>query len=319
MKLQAVLSAALLVQVSLYPFTLCAKRSLPRIDLLENAKKVLQLQAEIEELKAKLDSQCYGDSSNTAAQSCKDIQEKHACSGKHSGNYWILGPSNGRPMQMYCHMAGECCGNDGVYTRIAHFDMTDSRQKCPANLKFEDSPRSCWKTSSAGTCDSIIFPTHGLKYSKVCGEISAYQYGSPDGFAGTFQKSIDSAYLDGISITTHGQSPRNHIWSFAVATSVNKTTCPCLAPKEHPIAGTSFYCDRGGEAVSSVSTVRLFQENNSSPYCPSRVFCKGNCPSTVFCKNLSEPTSDDIEVRLCTDEDLAKENIGLEVVKLYIQ
>ena len=45
-----------------------------------------------------------------------------------------------------------------------------------------------------------------------------HQYGSPDGF-NTGTDSIDSHYIDGISIT-HG-NPRTHLWSYVAG------NCPC--------------------------------------------------------------------------------------------
>ena len=36
-------------------------------------------------------------------------------------------------------------------------------------------------------------------------------------------------------------------------------------------------------------------------------------------KNLSSPTSDDIEVRLCADEPRDNEDINFETLELYVQ
>ena len=47
----------------------------------------------------------------------------------------------------------------------------------------------------------------GYTYTKVCGRVIGYQVGHPDAFHSS--KSIDKAYVEGVSIT-HG-SPRSHI------------------------------------------------------------------------------------------------------------
>ena len=38
-----------------------------------------------------------------------------------------------------------------------------------------------------------------------------------------------------------------------------------------------------------------------------------------FCKELPEPTSDDLEVRICTNEPLTGEDVPVEVIELYVQ
>ncbi len=70
---------------------------------------------------------------------------------------------------------------------------------------------------------------------KVCGRIIAYQCSSPDAFLPYFfnrSVSIDDGYVDGVSLT-HGQSPRQHIWTFANAvdeTQVGFSVCSCTRP-----------------------------------------------------------------------------------------
>ena len=42
--------------------------------------------------------------------------------------------------------------------------------------------RVCGRTRNAASCDSAIFPTHGIEYSHVCGRVIGYQNLSPDSF-----------------------------------------------------------------------------------------------------------------------------------------
>ncbi len=71
-----------------------------------------------------------------------------------------------------------CSAPGENWTRIAHLDMTDPNQQCPANwrLNTEGSIRGCGRTTSR--CDSVVFPSNGRTYSRVCGKIIAYQRGS---------------------------------------------------------------------------------------------------------------------------------------------
>ena len=48
---------------------------------------------------------------------------------------------------------------------------------------------------------SITFPLNGVKYSRVCGKIIGYQYGTPDAFYPYYldqSRTIDSQYVDGV-------------------------------------------------------------------------------------------------------------------------
>ena len=255
------------------------------------------------------DNSNLGDSPENAASSCKDIRAKRFC-GQRSGYYWVqsLAPENGKPVKVFCDMHGECCDGKGVYTEVANFDKNDPWKMCPTSLRQVDTPRKCCAKKRSDSCDSVTFPTYGFPYSRVCGEVSAYLFGSPDGLRNKDSSNIDGIYLDGISIT-HGQNPRQHIWSFVVTFR----NCSCA---EDTIAtlGEDYYCDNGG-----------YHGRWKSVWHPTRLFqgrCQdGNqcCSSRIFCKELPKPTSDDIEVRLCTDQSLFDENIGLELIKLYIQ
>ena len=82
-------------------------------------------------------------------------------------------------------------------------------------------------------CSLAYLDIHGVNYSRVCGKIIGYQQKTPDAFEPyLFNRAltIDQTYVDGISLT-HGQNPRNHIWTFAAALQETLTLpyniCPC--------------------------------------------------------------------------------------------
>ena len=152
------------------------------------------------------------------AASCAAIQQFIPSSP--SGHYWIRS-SNGSAVHVYCDMTKTCGNITGGWMRVAELDMRDSSSQCPSALRNgTDCPiPSCIMNIDSPNCSSVIFPSHGFNYSKVCGIIRAYQKGIPDsifndgGIRGS--PTIDSNYVDGISLT-YGESPRQHIWTFGV-------------------------------------------------------------------------------------------------------
>ena len=101
---------------------------------------------------------------------------------------------------------GSCNGIG--WTRMALLNMTDPDEVCPLSLSMLNSPaRGCGRKSASVGCNAVLFNIVPVQdYSEVCGQILAYQRGSLDAFnpfiAGS-QTTIDSAYVDGVSLT-HG-------------------------------------------------------------------------------------------------------------------
>ncbi len=92
-----------------------------------------------------------------------------------------------------------CSAPKETWTKIAHLDMTDPNQQCPTNwmLNTEGSIRGCGRTT--GLCDSVVFPSNGRTYSRVCGKIIAYQKGSTSAFSSaTSATTLEDAYIDGV-------------------------------------------------------------------------------------------------------------------------
>ena len=163
---------------------------------------------------------------------------------------------------------------------------------------------------------STTFPVHGIEYSQVCGRIIGYQYGSPDAFYN--QVTLDDDYVDGISLT-HGQLPRQHIWTFAAAWHVNG--CPCShnytrgAPS---FIGQDYFCETGHRDQWEV----IFYPDDplwDGQGCGGTSTCCSFNNPPWFCKQLPQPTTDDIELRLCGDGDIVNEDTPLETVEIYIK
>ena len=80
------------------------------------------------------------------------------------------------------------CGGTGGWRRAIYLDMTNPNTTCPSGWNMtEYSKRTCGRaTDGTNTCDSATFPVRGGEYTRICGRIQAYQWGSPDAFAKYF-------------------------------------------------------------------------------------------------------------------------------------
>lgn len=220
---------------------------------------------------------------------------------------------------------GACgCGGPG-WTRIAYLNMTNTTQQCPSNWNLVTSPRrSCGRSNSnVASCDSAMFMSLlGVQYSQVCGRIIGYGIGSPNAFFSSTH-SIDSPYVDGVSIT-YG-NPRQHIWTFAGTwddTQTNPTfICPCtninvnstISPVPS-FVGDDYFCETGVPTGSN--TINAIWDGDGCG--PTSACCTFNNPPW-FCKQLAQPTTDDFEVRICSDQETSNEDTPIELIEVYIK
>ena len=259
--------------------------------------------------------------------SCSDIPQDSP-----SGEYWIQTNSTNSPVQVYCDMTRTCCNTTGGWTRVANIDMTDPSQQCPDGFRLVNRTtaplRTCGRLGPAG-CVSTTFLVYGIEYSKVCGRVIGYQNATPDAFdvypRGS-SHSIDTHYVDGVSLT-HGQSPRQHIWTFAAAADETHSNtaflCPCTGPSSTywgtipPYVGNDYFCETAERGRSQY----IFHPDdplwNGQGCGGTSTCCSFNNPPW-FCKQLPQPTRDDIEVRVCGDEVVSNEDTPLEIVEIYI-
>ena len=219
--------------------------------------------------------------------------------------------------------------------RVANLDMTDPNQNCPDGFRLvnrtEPPLRTCGRPGPAG-CVSTTFPTHGIEYSRVCGRVVGYQYASPDAFEAFARggaTSIDSYYVDGVSLT-HGQSPRQHIWTFAAALGEGYTDalviCPCIQSGRTlnftgvipPFIGQDYFCDTGNP--SDTYQYEIYPDDplwDGQGCGGNSTCCEFNNPPW-FCKQLPQPTTNDIELRLCDDQPISDEDTPIERVEIYV-
>ena len=266
----------------------------------------------------------HGRHSFNPAVSCREILDCNP--NADSGNYWIkiVHNNNVTAKRMYCDMKTEHCGVTGGWMRVANLDMTESLNQCPSGFKEVSSDRRmCVKSAQTG-CSSVLFRTYGKAYGRVCGRARGYSYHSPDAFGEhTGPKNIDSNYVDGLSIT-YG-SPRKHLWTYAAGLREIKAhdgdTCPCATnPGYSPpsFVGNDFYCESANQGQWERQW--YFRDPLWDGHgCPAGNNCCANPGLPWFCKTLPIQSTEDIEARICMDEELSNENVGLEILEIYVQ
>ena len=254
------------------------------------------------------------------ASSCKEI---HLCrTNRSSGYYWIITPSG--PREVYCLLNTTRCGSvGGGWMRVGQIDMTNPLDACPSPLRTVTTPkRMCTKQGGAG-CSSVLFNTHGVPYTEVCGQAIGYQFYTTDAFAQHYATaSIDNAYLDGISIT-YGM-PRQHLWSYAIGITQSPWestfVCPCASSsgRQPPsFVQGHYYCESGnvGDVRSQWYTNNPLWDGEGCPVGNNTCCDSPNLP--WFHRRIATSFTDNLEVRWCRDEAADNEDIGVELLELY--
>ena len=199
------------------------------------------------------------------------------------------------------------CGGIG-WAPVVSLDLGDPAQTCPSPWIESATPeRSCVAPNNANNCQGLSFPVSGLTYNRVCGRAVGYGVNTPDAFADfNNHNDINLPYLDGVSVT-YG-SPRQHIWSFAAGFPFQ---CPCDSNYNgnHPspaFVGDNYFCDGNYNGA-------LWDGLDCTTTC-----CTSN-PPNLFNVTLPAPSSDPIEVRICTDQSEADENVHIRFLEFFVQ
>ena len=228
-----------------------------------------------------------------------------------------------------------CNGTPG-WRRVAYINMTDTNYNCPTGLNLTSySKRTCGRShTNSGGCSSTTFTVGGLPYSRVCGRIKGYQFGATSAFYRAVQ-GIDSYYVCGVSLTHGGPGSRQHIWTFAAGlsekTSQNNENqlCSCNTSINQndgvipSFVGNASFCETGLHFPwnSTLYGSTLFPNDplwDGEDCTASSSCCQFNNPPW-FTKNLPNPTTDDIELRICTTWSASIEDTPLELIELYVQ
>ncbi len=214
---------------------------------------------------------------------------------------------------------------------MAYLDMTNSSHQCPGDMEEVtlSGKRVCDRTSpSTASCGSATFSTNGLQYSHVCGRITGYEYRGVGAFYYYSTQSIDSYYVDGVTVTHGPPGSREHVWTFATGYSEVTAAgyaCPCApnAPsniKVPPFIGQDYFCESADSTGNPA--VRLYSEDplwdGDGCTVAGNTCCEFNNPP-YFTKQLTSPTNNDLEVRLCGYLHRPSEDTLLELIELYIK
>ena len=263
---------------------------------------------------------------NYTGLSCEHIYSNNRETGNKNGYY----PINNNQWT-FCNMTSiaaglfifTCAGVGGEWKRIAKFDII-AGDDCPNgwSKNSQSGVSFCRSPSDNIGCYSTTFSTNHVSYQKICGRARGYQKGVTDAFL--TGGNIDNSYADGLLIT-HG-SPRQHIWTYAVGHServgYNPSRCPCAAsPGTAPpsFVGSNYYCESGTEDNHDISAYYLSDPLWDGSGCSPGNNCCSNINLPWFQYQLSQITTDDVEVRICTNEGFSDEGILVDILELYIQ
>uniref|UniRef100_A0A1X7URE2 GON domain-containing protein n=1 Tax=Amphimedon queenslandica TaxID=400682 RepID=A0A1X7URE2_AMPQE len=241
--------------------------------------------------------------------SCAEI--KRNISGSVSGNYQLY--IDNKSVTVYCHM-GALCGIDGGWTRLGNLDMTQPSSTCPSSLQLITQSKTRFCTKNKAGCQSIPIPSQGLKYSQVCGRVRGYQRYTVDGFINN--RGIDAVYVDGVSITRG--SPRKHVWSLCASQA--SQGCPCGNSRKPTASfiGRDYYCESGfpGGGQNTFGVADPLWDGKNCPSNESKCCAYPLLP--WFLKKIGSTTTDNIEMRVCTDEGPGNENVGIDQYDIYV-
>ena len=230
--------------------------------------------------------------------------------------------------QLSTHSSYSCGGSTG-WRRVAYLNMSEPSQQCPSVWQEITTPhRVCGRRSTTGSCEGLNYTTGSGQYDQVCGRMIGYQIGHPESFVHSSGRSINTNYVDGISVT-HG-SPRQHIWTFAAGIEDQQGaytgTCPCVTGSTigrniPSFVGQNYFCESGLTQYPGINGPFY---SNSDPLwdgqgCgPTSSCCTFNSPPW-FNVQLSSPTTDDIEVRICSNHGIAAEDTPIQLMELYVK
>ena len=230
-----------------------------------------------------------------------------------SGTYMIR--SGNTAIDMYCSttIAVFCNGIPGWWRRIAYLNNNENPVSCPDGFEVRSdtsSPPLCRRMNTSAGCSSVVYPSNGMSYSQVCGTVRVHPAGTPDGFD-TFDTKSEEDYVDGVSIAYGDSSNRNHIWTYTAAVTVRDSTkgCDqCTYMKPSNIPGTNFTCNTAHCSDGDNCFSNTLWGNEAQQ-------CFGN---ETFYRQLSESTTDNIEMRVCRDQGRIDEDILISFVELLV-
>ena len=261
----------------------------------------------------------FGTTETNPATSCTEIYELNPVSRGTIGQYYIKTCNGVR--KVICNMKLKCGALEGGWMQVVDVDMNRD-ESCPETWQNITTPGRLCQGNDAG-CFSAHFYTNEIAYEHICGQVVGYQKGSTDAF-GIRTSSLDSVYVDGVSITTG--SPRQHVWTYAVGLSDDgnyaTSNCPCATnpgPSPPAFVGNDYYCESGDVGSFERTPYYLSDPLWDGNGCSSTNGCCSQIGMPWFYKRLPQQIAGDFEVRICKNQAHADEDIAIEKVELYVR
>ena len=206
--------------------------------------------------------------------------------------------------------------NGGVWRLVISLNMSDPLQDCPSGWSLGNYPRSCTQTTGPG-CSLATFAVNN-SYSEVRGRAVGIATGSIGAFQSYSPYRRGFNYADGMNIFLATATPQ-HVWTFAVdqeRPNLPRSRCPCSGSGGSynfpAYVGSHYFCDTRGTNSWTSDTVVWDGTGCSAATC-----CVNNPP--WFSVSFNTTYTQDIQVRLCTDENFNFERISLTELEIFVQ
>jgi hypothetical protein len=84
--------------------------------------------------------------------------------------------------------------------------------------------------------------------------------------------------------------------------------------------GEDYFCETGNKNLTQPVNGQFYLEPlwDGAGCGTQNTCCSFNTPPWFY-KQLPQPTTDDIEMRVCTDEERSTEEIAIQIIDIYIQ
>ena len=213
------------------------------------------------------------------------------------------------------------------WTRIANINFSEHGADCPSPwvLNQEGTKPYCRMASTTSGCSSVTY--QAIPYTKIRGLVTGYQKGTTDGFRASRDDNadIDDPYVDGVSITLG--KPRRHVWTYAAGLTKNANhpdnNCPCSVtsgPNPSSFVGDNYYCSSGSPNFPANEHIYVDSPLWEGTGCiDARDNCCANAGLPWFYREFPTEQYDDIEVRICCNQDYSDEAVFVNGLELYLQ
>eukprot|EP00033_Pygsuia_biforma_P000833 GCRY01000969.1.p1 GENE.GCRY01000969.1~~GCRY01000969.1.p1 ORF type:complete len:327 (+),score=34.86 GCRY01000969.1:65-1045(+) len=166
--------------------------------------------------------------------SCKEVHEHSFDDGFYLFPSSSLGKADGE--WKYCFQGFE------------RFFSWDSTHGCGEgeSLVLMNNVTVCRHPISKATYHPFAIGSINPNFTRIMGKVSAYGYRSLDAFCSvTSDATVESFYVDGISLTAGAPGSRRHLFTLAGAAHFeNSYSCPCSGGYQPPlVVGDAYYCD----------------------------------------------------------------------------